>query len=329
MKVVLTNPRMQLDPQVAGELLAIAEVVNAPDTTPEGILSVARDADALIVGVENIREPLIQELTRCKVIQRMGIGVDFIDIEAATAQGIHVTNVPDANHREVATHALAMIFSLSRYLKHWDAGVRVGAPVDFRLGMSIRRPDAQRAGILGLGRIGSHVARVLATAGFEVVGYDPFVSPEAAAERGITWLPLEEVIATSNILSLHVPLTAENRHLIDADAIASMPAGAIIVNVSRGGLIDEDALADALASSHLAGAGIDTFEIEPLPTTSRLLEFENVILSPHAAHFSTESMGEIYAKSLDGVTRVLRGDAPLYAVNQVETDNALKIGADR
>lgn len=317
MKVVLTNPKMRIDPRGASELLALAEVVNAPDTTPDGILSVARDADALIVGVENIREPLISELAACKVIHRMGIGVDFIDIPAATAQGIHVTNVPDANHREVATHALAMIFSLTRQLKHWDAGVREGAPVDFRLGMSIRRPDSQRAGILGLGRIGSHVATVLSAAGYEVVGYDPFVDAATAAERGVTWLPLEEVIATSNILSLHIPLTDENRHLIDAEAIATMPQGAVIVNVSRGGLIDEDALADALASGHLSGAGIDTFETEPLPVDSRLTQFDNVLLSPHAAHFSTESVGEIFSKSMAEVVRVLKGETPTYAVNRI------------
>ena len=176
--------------------------------------------------------------------------------------------------------------------------------------MSIRRPDAQRAGILGLGRIGSHVARVLAAAGFEVVGYDPFVDAETATERGVRWLPFDDVIATSNILSLHLPLTKENRHLIDAAALAAMPAGSVIVNVSRGGLIDEEALADALASGHLAGAGIDTFETEPLPTDSRLTEFDNVLLSPHAAHFSTESIGEIYAKSMAEVVRVLKGEPP-------------------
>ncbi|WP_072801611.1 C-terminal binding protein [Rhodococcoides yunnanense] len=317
MKVVLTNPNMKLDPRVAGDLLALAEVVNAPDTTAEGILSVARDADALIVGVENIREPLIAELAEAKVIHRMGIGVDFIDIPAATAKGIHVTNVPDANYREVATHALAMIFSLTRQLKRWDQDVRAGVPMNFKIGMTLRRPESQRVGILGLGRIGSHVARVVAAAGYEVVGYDPFIDADAAAERGVTWLPLDEVIATSNVLSIHIPLTDENRHLIDAAAIATMPKGAVVVNVSRGGLIDEDALADALASGHLSGAGIDTFEIEPLPTTSRLLEFDNVLLSPHAAHFSTESMGETFTKSLDEVTRVLKGEAPTYPVNRI------------
>lgn len=317
MKVVLTNPNMKLDPRVAGDLLAIAEVVNAPDATPEGILSVARDADALFVGAENVRKEVIDELTQCKVIHRMGIGVDFIDVEAATARGIQVTNVPDANYREVATHALAMIFALTRHLKQWDQDVRAGIPMNFKLGLTLRRAEKQRVGIVGLGRIGSHVARVVAAAGYEVVGYDPFVDADSASERGVTWLPLEEVIATSDILSLHIPLTDENRHLIDAATIATMPKGAVIVNVSRGGLIDEDALADALASGHLSGAGIDTFEIEPVPTTSRLLEFDNVLLSPHAAHFSTESMGETYTKSLAEITRVLKGEGASYPVNHI------------
>ncbi|MBF4585681.1 C-terminal binding protein [Curtobacterium sp. VKM Ac-2887] len=317
MKVVLTNPTMRLDPKVGGELLDLADVVNAPDSTPEGILSVAHDADALIVGVENVRAPLIQQLERARVIHRMGIGVDFIDIDAATSSGIQVTNVPDANHREVATHAVAMILALTRLLKPWDAGVRAGTPVDFRRGMTLHRPDQQRAGILGLGRIGAHVARVLRASGYDVVGYDPFVDAAAAEERGVRWLPIDEVIATSDVLSVHVPLTHENRHLIDAAAIATMPTGAVLVNVSRGGLVDEEALADALASGHLSGAGIDTFETEPLPVTSRLTTFDNVFLSPHAAHFSSESIGEIYAKSMDEVVRVLRGEQPRYPVNHL------------
>lgn len=321
-KVVLTNPNLQIDPKLGGELLQLAEVVTAPDTTPEAILSVARDADSLLVGAEDIRRPLIEQLDKCTHIHRMGIGVDFVDVDAATEHGITVTNVPDANHREVAMHALAMIFALTRRLKFWDAGVRAGRPSDFQVGSSIRRSTAQRVGILGLGRIGRHMAAVFSAAGFEVVGYDPFVDAAAASELGVHWLPLDEVIATANILTLHLPLTDDTRNLIGATELAAMPQGSFIVNVSRGGLIDEDALADALASGQTAGAGVDTTLQEPLPPNSRLTEAENVFLSPHAAHFSAESGGEIYVKSIAELTRVVKGEPPLSPVNQPATVNA-------
>lgn len=317
MKALITSPTMTPPNAITAPLREIADIVNVTDGSAEALLDAARDADALIVAVEPIRAPLIAELSRCRVIHRCGIGVDMVDVEAATAAGIQVTNVPDANFHEVAAHAMAFILALTRQLVAWDAGVRAGRFGDGRLGMSLHRPDVQTVGLIGLGRIGRRVAVAARALGFTVVAHDPAVSAEDAAELGVTLLGADEVIAAADVVSLHVPLTDGTRHLLDAAALGRMKRGAFVVNVSRGGLIDEAALAEAVASKHLGGAALDTFETEPLPADSPLLGVDGILLSPHAAHWSKESLGETMVKSFAEVARVLRGEAPRYPVNRV------------
>jgi D-3-phosphoglycerate dehydrogenase len=316
-KALITNAAMTPPDAITAPLREIADIVTVSDNSPEALLELARDADALIVAVEPIRESLIAELTQCKLIHRCGIGVDVVDVAAATRAGIQVTNVPDANIHEVAAHAMAFILALSRRLVAWDAGVRAGKFGDGRLGMSLHRPDVQTVGLVGFGRIGRRVAIAAQAVGYTVVAYDPAVSTEDAAALNVTLLDLTDVIASADVLSLHVPLTDATHHLLDAAALSRMKKGAIVVNVSRGGLVDEAALADAIASKHLGGAGLDTFETEPLPSDSPLLALDGVLLSPHAAHWSRESLGETMAKSFAEVARVLRGESPHYPVNQV------------
>lgn len=317
MKALITSPTMTPPDSITAPLREIADIVNVPDASAEALLDAARDADALIVAVEPIRAPLIAELSRCRVIHRCGIGVDMVDVEAATAAGIQVTNIPDANFHEVAAHAMAFILALTRRLVAWDAGVRAGRFGDGRLGMSLHRPDVQTVGLIGLGRIGRRVAVAARAVGFSVVAYDPAVSAEDAAALDVTLADADEVIATADVVSLHVPLTDGTRHLLDAAALQRMKRGAFVVNVSRGGLIDEAALAEAVASKHLGGAALDTFETEPLPADSPLLRVDGILLSPHAAHWSKESLGETMVKSFAEVARVLRGEAPRYPVNRV------------
>ncbi|OBB57132.1 hypothetical protein A5757_21120 [Mycobacterium sp. 852013-51886_SCH5428379] len=317
MKAVITNPTMNPPDAVTAPLREIAEIVTVPDGSTEALLDAARDADALIVAVEPIRASLIAELTRCRLIHRCGIGTDVVDIEAATAKGIQVTNVPDSNIHEVAAHAMAMILALTRRLVAWDANVRARRFGDGRLGMSLHRPDVQTVGLIGLGRIGRRVAVAAQAVGFTVIAHDPAVSAEDAAALNVTLTDVEDVVASADVLSLHVPLTDATRHLLDAAALSRMKRGAYVVNVSRGGLIDETALAEAVASKQLGGAGLDTFEIEPLPTDSPLLGVDGILLSPHAAHWSRESLGETMVKSFAEVARVLRGEAPHNPVNRI------------
>jgi D-3-phosphoglycerate dehydrogenase / 2-oxoglutarate reductase len=238
-----------------------------------------------------------------------------VDVPAASERGIRVTNVPDANASEVASHALAMIMSLARRLPHFTAAIRNGTWSYLETGRGMRRFDQLQLGLVGFGRTGRRVAAAAAAVGFQVRAYDPLVPADAIAAAGATPAGLEEIITGSDIVSLHLPLNAETRNVIDANAIARMRDGAILVNVSRGGLVDETALAESLVAGHLSGAGLDAFESEPLPPDSPLLAIPSVLVSPHAGHYSQDSYRETIRKAFLDVARVLRGEEPVYPVN--------------
>jgi D-3-phosphoglycerate dehydrogenase len=254
-------------------------------------------------------------LKKCRVISRFGVGLDSIDVPAATRAGIRVTNVPDSNIDEVSTHALAMILGLLRKLKTFDRAVRAGRWDSLADGVGIRRLDQLTLGIVGFGRVGREVARKAKPFGLSIAAYDPYLPPETMLSHGVRPMALEEIVEGADVLSLHIPLTPETANLLNAERISRMKPGSFLVNVSRGGLVDEDALCAALQSGHLAGAGIDTVAREPMGSNHCLLDFAQVFLSPHAAHFSRSSYAEVRSKAFADVARVLRGEEPVYAVN--------------
>lgn len=283
--------------------------------TEDELIDNCRDADGLLVLREPITARVLRELSRCRVIGRFGVGLDSVDVAAATARGIRVTNVPEANVSEVATHALAMALSLSRRLPLYDASVRAGR-WDFEgPGVGVRRPSRQTFGLIGLGKIGARVAHAACAVGFRVQAHDRYVDDAEIRAHGIVPVTLDEVIETSDILSLHIPLTEETRALLDRPRLRRMPVGAVLVNVSRGGLVDEAALAEAIASGHLAGAGIDVFDSEPLGAQSPLRGLDRVILTPHTAHYSADSYAETRRTAFLDVRSVLSGQRPRHAVN--------------
>ncbi|MGN6502595.1 MAG: C-terminal binding protein [Pseudolysinimonas sp.] len=317
MKVVVTSTQVPLDESdlaVFDGLDVQVEIIDGTD--PATLLSGTRDADALIVLVEQITREVIENLQHCRSITRFGIGYDSVDVDAATERGIWVTNVPDANFREVAVHAIGLALSVTRRLPALDAGIRTKGWVP-SIHPGVHRPDTQVFGLLGLGRIGRRVAAIARSLGYTVLTADPVVSSSAAAELGVELVSRRQLIARSDILSLHVPLLESTRNIIDADALAAMKPGSVLINVSRGGLIDEAALADALRSGHLFGAGLDAFGHEPLETGSPLRELDNVILTPHAAHWSEESWAETKRKAVEEAARILRGEPPRNPVNKV------------
>jgi phosphoglycerate dehydrogenase-like enzyme len=317
MKVVMTSTQLPLLDEDIEPLRAAGVALDVIDGRDrDTLLDGIRDADALLVLAEQLDAEAIGQLRNCRSITRFGVGVDTVDIAAATARRIWVTNVPDANYREVAVHAIALALAVSRRLPQLDRGIRHhGWAASVVPG--VHRPDEQTFGVVGLGRIGRRTAEMARAIGYRVIGHDPAVPAERAADAGVELLSLERVIADSDILSLHVPLIDSTRGLLDAPAIATMRPGAIVVNVSRGGLIDENALADALAEGRLFGAGIDAFEVEPLPDSSPLRGLDSVVLSPHAGHWSEESWSETKRKAVADVLRVLRGERPRYPVNDI------------
>jgi D-3-phosphoglycerate dehydrogenase len=317
--VVKTDGLLAVEPEQMSYLEGLEiEFVETECLTEEALIAACSQADAILALREPFTERVLKELKKCRVISRFGVGLDSIDVPAATRAGIRVTNVPDSNIDEVSTHALAMILGLLRKLKTFDGAVRAGRWDSLADGAGIRRLNQLTIGIIGFGRVGREVARKAKPFGLSIAAYDPYLTPETIQSHGVAPMALEEMIESADILSLHIPLTLETANLLNAERIARMKPGSFLVNVSRGGLVDEHALCAALLSGHLAGAGIDTLAREPMALNHCLRQLgDNVYLSPHAAHFSESSYAEVRSKAFADVARVLRGEEPVYAVNQL------------
>jgi D-3-phosphoglycerate dehydrogenase len=297
---------------VLAQIPASLEEIDA--STEEALIEHAAGASALLVVKEPITARVLDHLADCKVVTRFGVGLDTVDVAAATERGIRVTNVPDANFKEVSAHALAVILSLVRRIPQFDAAARRG-DWNLAVGAEIRRLEELVLGVIGIGRIGGRVASGARALGFTVLGFDPHLPDEMIRARGADPVPLDELVSASDIVTLHVPLTDETRGIVSRERLAQMRHGAILANTSRGGLVDEDALVEALVAGRLAGAALDAFEQEPLPLDSPLLSAPNAILTPHVAHYSIASRREVASKAIADVARVLRGEAPRYPVN--------------
>ena len=256
--------------------------------SPDALLKELSVSDGLIVRSETkVTADLISAANRLRVIGRAGVGVDNIDVPAATARGIVVMNAPDGNTITTAEHTIALLIALARNVPQanisvksakWERKRFVGAEL-----------QGKTLGIIGLGRIGRAVAIRAAALGLKVIAHDPFVALEQARDLQVETGSLDEVFSRADFLTIHTPLTAETRGLIDAEAFAKMKTGARIINCARGGLIDESALYDAITSGKIAGAALDVFEMEPPPPDHPLLQLEQVIVTPHLGASTTEA----------------------------------------
>jgi len=291
----------QLEP--AGALLQVGQW-----RSEQAVLQAAAQAD--LVLVQSLRPLLtatvIGQLSRCRGIVRVGIGYDSLDLAAATQTGIPVSNVVGWCDHEVAEHALALLLDCARCLGALDRSVRRGEWAR-KTGRSARRVSGKTLGLVGLGRIGATLARMATGLGLRVLAYDPHLDPQQAQQRGAQLVDLASLLETSDFISLHLPLTASTQHLIGAAELARIKPGAVLVNTSRGGIVDEDALVRALLEGRLGAAGLDVFAAEPLPAGSPLCTFDNVILSPHLGSYSQESVLELYTQSAQVAASLLAG----------------------
>ena len=287
---------------------------------PEGADSSSRLKEfnpvALLVRESMIDASVIAACPSLQVIVRYGVGVDNIDLDAATKARIKVANVPDYGAAiEVSEHAVALYLAVQRRIVSRDKTVRAGS---WGVGQKevIPSRDEAQLGLVGCGRIGLAAAEKFRALGFaRVVAFDPHMEREVAKARGIELMPLEDLCASSDVISLHAPLTSTTHHIISEDAIARMKPTTILVNVSRGGLVDEAALARALVERRIFGAGIDVFEQEPLNSNNPLLTAPNTVLSDHVAWYSERSVGVLQRQAAEEVHRVLAGSDPLSWVN--------------
>ncbi|NIZ19249.1 C-terminal binding protein [Entomospira culicis] len=277
-----------------------------------------KDVDAILAYQTTISKKTIDQLTKCKIIARYGVGTDAIDIEAATAKGIWVTSVPVAAVEEVATHSLAMLLALARNLLYIDKQVRLGR-WNTAGERAVHRMSGRRMGFVGFGATAKQLAARLQSFGLaELLMYDPHVDANTARRLGVKKVDtIEQLLPMCDYLSLHLPSTSETRGMINTKTIAMMKDGVILINTARGSLINESDLVEALRSDKIAGAGLDVFAMEPLNPDSALLTLENVILSDHCAYYSVESESEAKRVAAGNVLRVLTGQQPDTPVNQI------------
>ena len=306
--VVITDSDLPSD-GVEEALLGAAgiDVRRAACRTSAEVAAAGSEADALIVQWAPVDEAALAQMPRLRFISRLGIGYDMIDVDAAAARGVAVANTPDYCVEEVVAHAIALVLACTRGIVAADRHVRGGGWAVTELAPPVRRPSRLTLGVLGLGRIGSLVVQQARTLGFQVLAHDP-----AHPGRSVA---LDDVVAAADVLTLHLPLTPETHHLIDAAALARLRPGAILVNTSRGSLVDEAALVDALSSGRLAGAALDVYEREPLPADSPLRDLPGVILSPHAAWYSPEALTDLPRLATQQVIEFLAGAAVPNVVN--------------
>ena len=309
MKISYLNPTYadhSLEKQLLREtgIELVASVVNNTDEAQRA----TKDADAIVTAIVPIDADLVASLKNCRVIVRLGVGYEIIDLASCRKKDIIVCNIPDYGTEEVANHAVALLFAVHRQLLSYDQRVRSRKWGHF-LGRPIHRLSTLRVGVIGLGRIGMSFARSIKAFACDVVGFDPFLAADQIAAQHIKPIALESLFETSDIISLHVPLSERTHHLISRETIALMKRRPIIINVSRGGLIDGAALAHALKTDQLSGAGIDVFEDEP-NVPQDLLPIDNVVLTPHVAWYSEEAELQLRRSSIEEIMRVLGGQAP-------------------
>ncbi|QRG66714.1 C-terminal binding protein [Brevibacillus choshinensis] len=291
-------------------------LVPAQCRTEEEVIAACWDADAVINQYAPLSRRVIEGLERCQVITRYGVGVNTVDLQAATEKGICVANVPDYCMDEVADHALALLLAWTRKIVVAHQAVQNGN-WDFKVTQPITRLRGRTLGLVGFGKIPQALAQKVKPLGLNVIAHDPYVPQSVAAELGVQLATLEELCERADIVSVHAPLTDSTKGMMGARQFAAMKKEAIIINTSRGPVIDEQALIYALQSGKIAGAALDVVEQEPITPESPLVGMDNVILTPHVAWYSEEAAAEMRAKAAMGVADVLlHGEFPKYLVNK-------------
>ncbi|TAK21482.1 MAG: C-terminal binding protein [Chloroflexota bacterium] len=282
--------------------------------TEDAVIELASGASAILCDAAPISRRVMAALPTLRVVSEYGIGYDNIDATAATEFGIWVTNVPGFCTEEVADHALAMVLALLRRLPALDRLTRAGKWGAGSAG-PIHRVSQHTLGVVGFGRIGQLVARRARALGMRVLAYSPTTAARDAAVIGAEAVTFDRLLAESDVVSLHAPANDATRRMMNAATFACMKRGAILINVGRGVLVDERALLDALASGQIRAAGLDVFDPEPPLTDSPLIGHEDILLTPHAAFYSEESLRDLQTNAARNALAVLRGERPPTPVN--------------
>lgn len=320
LKVLITEP-MPLIEEERKILEKYAYVKVCESVAEDYLASEVKDADVLMVVYAKITKKILDSAMKLKGIVRYGIGVDNIDVDVATKKKIPVANVPDYCIGTVADHAFALLLALSRKLLFADKIVRRGeytaaswtSPPDIIKGFDL---EQKVLGIIGFGKIGRALALRAKGFNMKVIAYDPYVDAETAKKFGVELVELEDLLKNSDFVSVHVPLLPETKHMINEKRLKLMKKTAYLINVSRGPVIDENALYKALKNGWIAGAGLDVYEKEPPNPNNPLFELQNVVLTPHIAWYTEEAVRRLEMEAVNEAIRILQGQLPKNLVNK-------------
>jgi len=298
-------------------------------TTEDEVIARTRDAAALVVASSPVSRKVMSALGNLKVVVRTGVGYDVIDIPAATELGVVAVNIPDLWVREVANHTMGLLLAWNRKIITLDRDVHAGKWTPGVPGAWTGSVYGETVGIVGLGNIGSAFARRVAAFEVSVIAHDPYVEDAHFKALGVERVSLEALAERSDYVSVHTPLNAETHHLINEAFLRRMKPTAMLINTARGPVVDEQALARALTAKQLAGAALDVWEHEPVPSDSPLLRMDNVIASPHAAYYSTSAVARVPRRCGEELARALTGQQPLNVINpEVYAPGAARRGGD-
>jgi D-3-phosphoglycerate dehydrogenase len=306
-------PSLEIEAQVLSEVGA--ELIVAKQGDEEELLSLAPEVDAILTCWKPVTQAVLERATRCVIVSRYGVGLDNIAVEDATRLGMIVTNVPDFCLEEVSDHAMALLLGCARRIGLFARATRSGR-WNLDEGRPIHRLRGQTLGLVGFGNTARALVPKAQGFGLKVIAYSPRLDPEACEALGVEPCGWDELLERADYLSLHVPLTSETRHLIDARTLRAMRATAYLINTSRGAVIDEQSLHQALTDGSIAGAGLDVLAEEPPPPDHPLLALDNVVATPHAAFYSVAAIEELERSAAQNVAAVLRGELPKNVINR-------------
>ena len=323
--VVITSnvfPGLEVEQEVLAPLNV--ELVKRPCQNQDQLIDAGKDAAALIIGNVPINAGVLSHFPRCLAIVKPSVGVDNIDIDAATAAGICVANVPDYGTDEVATHAMALLLNALRYVDAVAADVRAGRWQP-KPPYPIQRSSGRTLGIVGFGRIGRSVARKAAGFGWRLLAWDPYLDDEEMRSRGVDPVDFETLLAQSDFVTLHLPLTEETEGLIDAGVLAKMKPTAFLVNTARGAIVDSAALHQAVESGQIAGAALDVVDEEPPQPDHPLYRTDRILVTAHVAWYSEQAFDDVRVRAVQEVAHVLQGELPRNLLNpEVQPRYALR-----
>ncbi|MBD3306836.1 hydroxyacid dehydrogenase [candidate division KSB3 bacterium] len=296
-----------------------ADILVAPDPSQETIARLIKDVHGVILRTTSkITREMIESAPQLEVISRTGVGVDNVDVQAASERGIRVCNLPGLNSVSVAEHAAALIVAVTKALPFLDREVR---QANWKSRNAYRPVELQHKtlGVIGFGKIGSYVAQIMQQGfGMNLLAYDPYVSSAGEADLNVTFCELDDLLLQADIVTIHLPATPETQNLVHKERLALLKPSAYFINTARGGVVDEAALVELLQAQRIAGAGLDVFEQEPLPREHPLTKLDNVILSPHAGALSKECVIRVAVEAAQAVLDVFAGREPKYVYNQAE-----------